>query len=76
MIANHIAISYMWVEPSTECGGSCILPPSPAGGSSVERALDGGGVPLMRERAKEGTNLSILERLYYSYFLDTTELLD
>lgn len=37
---------------------------SPAGESSVERVLDGGGVPLMRERAKEGTVLARIGGLF------------
>lgn len=43
------------------CGAS-----SPAGESSVERVLDGGGVPLMRERAKEGTDLARIGGLLHS----------
>lgn len=42
------------------CGAS-----SRAGESSVERVLDGGGVPLMRERVKEGTILGRCEGLLH-----------
>lgn len=47
----------MGVSQKKECGGA-VQPPWLAGESSVERVLDGGGVPLMRERAKEGTILA------------------
>lgn len=40
----------LWVCPKKRVRRCAAA--SPAGESSVERVLDGGGVPLMRERAK------------------------
>lgn len=47
-----------------------------AGESSVERVLDGGGVPLMRERAKEGTIRAHIVKDYCVCLLDTVKHLD
>lgn len=52
------------------------LPSSPAGESSVERALDGGRVPLMRERAKEVADLNKPQRrgTFVDWILPTPRL--
>lgn len=53
------------------CGATSLL----AGESLVERVLDGGGVPLMRERAKEGTNSArILRTITLIYWITTEHL--
>ena len=65
MRANHIPDLPCGRVPKKECGGAA-QPPWLAGESSVERVLDGGGVPLMRERAKDGTILARIGGLLHS----------